>query len=288
MKKDRNDEGKRVNRNLFKPTYNNKYTKEYLENVNEEVDRFNGALEAFFIKDLSNELKNHYNENNYKNFTSLESKINKIFSIFSAKFFYDSSIGRDQRLNDYRKHIDKKIVRKFIQGTEKNNKKNFTFRIKKIKKNYRERPSNLIRDQLKSSFRNNLDLITDINVNQYRQIEKTIWNGIDKGVSNDTLIKEIQEKTLLSKKRAKLIVNDQAHKLNSDLDRIRLQIAGVNRYIWRTRQNAAVRPDHRKLEGSAYSFSEPPVTVTTGKRSGERNNPGQDINCFCWAEPIFN
>jgi uncharacterized protein with gpF-like domain len=31
----------------------------------------------------------------------------------------------------------------------------------------------------------------------------------------------------------------------------------------------------------------PPITVLKGKRAGERNHPGKDINCKCWSQPVI-
>jgi hypothetical protein len=48
------------------------------------------------------------------------------------------------------------------------------------------------------------------------------------------------------------------------------------RYIWRTEQDARVRPSHAANNGKIFSMDNPPST----------GNPGEDYNCRCWAEPM--
>ncbi len=108
------------------------------------------------------------------------------------------------------------------------------------------------------------------------------------GIGNPQLIQSIHDLTQVSKTRATLIATDQIQKLNSNLEQIRQQNNGISRYIWRTRRNARVREDHSRLEGCVFKWDQPPVTVRSGKRSGERNHAGEDINCKCWAEPVVD
>lgn len=47
-------------------------------------------------------------------------------------------------------------------------------------------------------------------------------------------------------------------------------------YIWCTVGDEKVREEHAARNGKIYSFGDPP--------NGE--NPGEDYNCRCWAEPV--
>lgn len=44
-------------------------------------------------------------------------------------------------------------------------------------------------------------------------------------------------------------------------------------YVWRTVGDSRVRPEHAALDGTVRDFSDSP-------------NPGDEINCRCWAEPV--
>jgi SPP1 gp7 family putative phage head morphogenesis protein len=92
----------------------------------------------------------------------------------------------------------------------------------------------------------------------------------------------------VSDKRAKLIARDQSNKLYGDLTELRAKFNGWEFYEWDDSDDSRVRDDHKRLDGKIYKFSEPPVTVTTGKRAGERNNAGQDIQCRCLALIVFD
>ena len=47
------------------------------------------------------------------------------------------------------------------------------------------------------------------------------------------------------------------------------------RYIWRTRGDGKVRPEHAANDGKIFAWDEPPST----------GHPGQEFGCRCWAEP---
>ena len=53
--------------------------------------------------------------------------------------------------------------------------------------------------------------------------------------------------------------------------------AGYGRYIWTTRRDDRVRPDHARLEGGIFRWDDPPVVDL---RSGRRRHPGEDYQCY--------
>ena len=52
---------------------------------------------------------------------------------------------------------------------------------------------------------------------------------------------------------------------------------GFQYYVWTTRKDNKVRPDHARLEGRICSWNDPPVVDL---RSGRRRHPGEDYNCY--------
>ena len=58
---------------------------------------------------------------------------------------------------------------------------------------------------------------------------------------------------------------------------------GFGYYVWTTRKDSKVRPDHARLEGRICSWNDPPVVDL---RSGRRAHPSGDYNCRCTAAPF--
>lgn len=58
---------------------------------------------------------------------------------------------------------------------------------------------------------------------------------------------------------------------------------GFDRYVWTTKKDNRVRPDHARLEGRIISWNDPPVVDL---RSGRRAHCGGDYNCRCTASPL--
>lgn len=183
-------------------------------------------------------------------------------------------------------------VSKIIEGAGKDHKKEFKKTFQRIASVSPLEKEAGLKDALDLSTIFNVNKITTISSDYLVQVQELVLDGVRTGRANKSIIAEIKEKISSkagnSRSNARLIANDQIQKLNGDLDKLRQKANGIQRYIWRTRKNQAVRDDHEDLDGAIMEWGDPPITVTKGKRSGERNEPGQDINCKCRAEPVID
>lgn len=113
------------------------------------------------------------------------------------------------------------------------------------------------------------------------QIEQNKTNGADL----NKLREIIQVSLDKIKKRAKSIAEHQmAIFIAKERERLYKSI-GVNSYIWQTRLDDRVRPDHRVLQGHQFTWDSPPIT---NQSTGAHNNPGEDFGCRCVPLPLLN
>jgi len=127
----------------------------------------------------------------------------------------------------------------------------------------------------------NANLIESLSQRQVARVKQIMLDAITRGQSVADTRKILVESFDIADSHAQLIARDQTAKLTSDLNRIRHEQAGVERYTWRTSLDERVRPRHRKLEGITYEYGEP-----TGAESGLP--PGQPIQCRCIAQGIVD
>ena len=59
---------------------------------------------------------------------------------------------------------------------------------------------------------------------------------------------------------------------------------GFDRYVWTTKKDDRVRPDHARLEGRICSWNDPPVVDL---RSGRRRHPGEDYQCYSKDTEVY-
>lgn len=124
----------------------------------------------------------------------------------------------------------------------------------------------------------NVDLITSISTDHFDQIEDIVREGFAKGTQTRTLRKMIEERFNVSRSRAALIARDQVSKLNGQITMDRQQKLGISKYVWSTSGDERVRDTHRANDGKVFAWNDPPAT----------GHPGQDYQCRCVAEPIFD
>ncbi len=128
----------------------------------------------------------------------------------------------------------------------------------------------------------NARLIKTIDSRYWDDIAEVTREAVNRGIQTRELTKLLEERYTVSQSRAKLIARDQISKLNADITEQKQTALGVVEYFWVTSHDERVRPTHRNLDGSRQRWDAPPVTET----NGERNHPGQAVNCRCSARPV--
>lgn len=123
----------------------------------------------------------------------------------------------------------------------------------------------------------NTDLIRSLPDRYFDEIRMQVIEGIESGTRHEVIAKELASRYEIATNQAKLIARDQVGKLYGDLNAQRQQNLGVTGYFWRGVQDNREREEHVEREGRRYSWDDPP----------EDGQPGQPINCRCYAEPDF-
>ena len=144
-----------------------------------------------------------------------------------------------------------------------------------------------LKDEIDKFVGENVSLIESVATEYLRDIEQLVYRAVRTGLSTMDLASQIRQLTAVSNDKALLIAGDQIHKFHSALSIVRMKENGVSRYEWMAGMDARTREEHAILNGQIFYFDDPPVTVTKGKRAGERNHPGMDINCRCSMIPII-
>ncbi len=173
------------------------------------------------------------------------------------------------------------------------NKKDFQRVVPSIQDVFEDRP----REQaiLNQHIKENVRLIKNVDNRMVDDITTIVNNGIQRGDKQSDIIKSLQPILKRTNNGYKLIARDQGNKLYASITEARAKVNNWQFYEWSTSKDVRVRDfsnsngysDHARLDGKIFRFDDPPRTVFKGKRSGERNNPGQDIRCRCVAIILF-
>jgi SPP1 gp7 family putative phage head morphogenesis protein len=126
----------------------------------------------------------------------------------------------------------------------------------------------------------NVDLITNLSDDVKNRIEQTVSRAVLNGETAPTLSKNLQEQFGIAARRADLIARDQIATAVSDLNKLRQEEAGIERYVWSSSLDERVREEHAALDGTEHSWKKP------GPDNGM--HPGQPINCRCTARAIID
>jgi SPP1 gp7 family putative phage head morphogenesis protein len=123
---------------------------------------------------------------------------------------------------------------------------------------------------------------TEEEIKKLRQeMKKTIFAGN----RYESSISAIQKSYGVSERKAKFLARQETGLLMAKFKETRYTDAGINEYKWGCVVGSPkhpVRPMHKALEGKIFRWDNPPITSPTG----DRNNPGQDYGCRCFARPV--
>lgn len=132
--------------------------------------------------------------------------------------------------------------------------------------------------EMSAFVRKNMNLITSVPDRLFTELETGIFDRFTAGTRFEDLGKFIEERVGVASSNATRIARDQVGKLNGQLTGLRQTNLGVKEYIWETSKDERVRESHQEKQGKKFSWNDPP---------SDTGHPGEDINCRCWASPVF-
>lgn len=140
------------------------------------------------------------------------------------------------------------------------------------------------RDIIAREWGQNLDLYIQgwVDQNIVKLREQVMKNAFAGGRA-ESLQKMLQDNYGTSKSKAKFLARQETALLMSKYQETKYADIGITKYRWSTSHDERVRPDHARLNGQVFTFDQPPVT---DRKTGARNNPGEDFNCRCIAVPV--
>ena len=141
--------------------------------------------------------------------------------------------------------------------------------------------SNATRALLEVKVKENVQLIKTMSDRHFASLQSNIMSAITQGKRVEEIEAIIDDRFASMESNAELIARDQIGKINGQLTEMVQTEMGLSRYRWRGVGDERERQSHRDLEGEVFSWSEPPIV------DGEAVNPGQAIQCRCYAEPVI-
>ena len=139
--------------------------------------------------------------------------------------------------------------------------------------------------RVREEYVKNLHLeIQDFTEKETEKLRRLVFHNVMKGNRYENLIKVITDSYDVSYNKAKFLARQETRLLTTKLQQTRYQQAGMDSYIWTCVKGSpqhAVRPSHKKLDGTIQRWDKPPFTD-----DGRHVNPGQDFGCRCTARPV--
>lgn len=130
--------------------------------------------------------------------------------------------------------------------------------------------------------RENVSLIQSIQSEYATEVEGLVMRSITTGRDVGYLVEQLEERFGVTRRRAKLIANDQNNKATAQMARARQLSLGVTKARWlHVGGGKNPRPSHVAANGKVFDLSK------GLKIDGEYVFPGELINCGCVGAPII-
>jgi SPP1 gp7 family putative phage head morphogenesis protein len=135
---------------------------------------------------------------------------------------------------------------------------------------------------LQASVVENVGLIKSIQSEYFSDVEGLVMRSVTAGRDLESLTKSLEARYGITRKRAKLIANDQNNKATAQMARVRQQSLGVTKARW-LHTGGGKNPRHSHVEANGKVFE-----LAKGlKIDGEYIFPGEMINCGCVGAPLI-
>lgn len=141
--------------------------------------------------------------------------------------------------------------------------------------------------KISAEYTTNLNrYIKDFTEKEILELRQKIAKAAVSGNRHENMISVIQKSYGVTQRKAKFLARQETSLMMTKFKETRYLDAGVSEYKWGCVAGSKAHPVrriHKALEGKIFSWKNPPIT----DQKGNRNNPGEDYNCRCFAKPIL-
>lgn len=231
-------------------------------------DKYSAKIQSFFQETIDN--------------------VNTIFNDF-AKNKFDADTDKDtlKMLKSIEKEINQvdftilqaeQLALPFADQIKKDNDRQYSASMQSAAGINVIFPEETFKPIISSWIKENSELIVTIEGDLKKKAQEIVNQYVSSGMSPAELTDQIEKLTNLPKWKAERIARTETNKFFSQLSETKTKELGINRYIWQSAGDSAVRDQHQKNNGKVFSYE-------TGDENG--SNPGSEINCRCIAIPYF-
>ncbi|UOG38423.1 minor capsid protein [Leptospira noguchii] len=135
-------------------------------------------------------------------------------------------------------------------------------------------------EYISSVVENNVSLIKNLSKDHFESVKDTILDGIRSGKSITQMKEELVSLTGVNSARAKFWARDQSSKFFGKVSQFRQKSAGFPGFNWMTVSDTHVRITHSELHEKYFDWDK-------GTGIANRNFPGDEWGCRCYAKPAF-
>ena len=138
-------------------------------------------------------------------------------------------------------------------------------------------------DVLQSTIRENVNMITKMTDDHLRDVNSIVMRSVQMGGDVGYVVRQLQDKYGMTKRRARLIALDQNSKATSAIVRVRQHELGIKQAQWlHSHGGKEPRPTHVAMSMKTYDVAKGMWDENAyGKGKGEWVHPGELINCRC-------
>ena len=271
--------------------------------VKNSLSSVRDAIFSGRIQYQAGEFSGNFNSKISKDLVTMGAKYNKIRSVYTIEYdklppivqgaiettkFKFENINKDISiiLDNLQKNIDNLPIPLDKISSEYNELANYLdSKVEKSLKTITIKPT--ITDEMSLSIANNytnnmskyIKNWTEESIVKLREMVKE--NSLS-GYRLENLIESISDMRGVSIRKATFLARQETNLFTSEIRKERFKDAGVNQYRWDIR-GIRTREDHKILDRKIFSWDNPPVT---NRKTGARNHPQEDFNCFCVATPL--
>ena len=141
-----------------------------------------------------------------------------------------------------------------------------------------------LKEIIQASSEEAANLIKRIPEKYLGEVQGQVMRSITSGKGLNELVPYLTEKYKGDARWAKHVALDQTRKVNANVNRVRLEQCGVEKFKWVHMMSAHPRKDHIELSGKIFRFDDLPVI---DKRTGQKGYVAELPFCKCVAVPVF-